>query len=239
MELVSSGSLPALTGSAAKEPCDGLPKTNAALSCEGGFKSAAEAVGIFEGETDCRPGRIRDIFDARGISLAIRFDGTACARLGVWADSAPVAAEWAVENTGDLCSGTFELTVNRGDADNANTVTARIINLKGVYGSTGDWFQHHSRDVETIFLSGIDVDGSSTAEFSAIGGTASASEVRFGSRAGGAEAGGLGGTGAISGRFEANGHSEGPLGVLGTWSIAETAANGPDFKGSSGADLKP
>ena len=90
-----------------------------------------------------------------------------------------------------------------------------------------------------IFLCGIDIDGSSTAEFSAVGGTATAPSVRFGYRAAGAEAGDIGGTATISGKFVGNGHSEGPLGVLGTWSIAETAANSLDFKGSFGADLKP
>lgn len=83
-------------------------------------------------------------------------------------------------------------------------------------------------------MSGIGIDGDSTAEFS----TSSAS-VRFGYRASGAQEGALTGTAGISGEFVGNGHSEGPLGVLGTWSIAETAANGLDFKGSFGADLKP
>ena len=35
------------------------------------------------------------------------------------------------------------------------------------------------------------------------------------------------------GEFVGNGHSEGPLGVLGTWPVPETAADGPDFTGCS------
>ena len=78
------------------------------------------------------------------------------------------------ENTGNLYSGTFELTVDPGDADDTSNITAGIIDLKSVCGSTRDWFRHDSQDVETIFLSGIDIDGSSTAEFSAVGGTVTA-----------------------------------------------------------------
>ena len=79
-------------------------------------------------------------------------------------------------------------------------------------GSTRDWFRHDSQDVGTIFLSGIDMDGSTTAEFS--NADATASSVRFGRRAGGAQSGTLPGSATISGRFVGNGHSEGPLGVL-------------------------
>ena len=83
------------------------------------------------------------------------------------------------ENTGNLYSGTVELTVNWGDTGDADNITARIISLKGVSGSTRDRFQHDSQDVGPIFLSGIAIDGSSTAEFSAVGGRATASSVRF------------------------------------------------------------
>ena len=136
-------------------------------------------------------------------------------------------------NTGNLCSGTFELTVNWGDDSDSDIITARIIDLEGVCGSTSDWFRHNSQDVGTIFLSGIDINGSSTAEFGAVGGTASAPSVRFCYRATGAQEGTLAGTAAVSGEFVGNGHSEGPLGVLGTWPVLETAADGPDFTGCS------
>ena len=102
-----------------------------------------------------------------------------------------------------------------------------------MYG-TRDWFQHASKDVGTIFLSGIDIDGSTTAAFDEQTATA-----RFGYRASGAQEGSLTGTATITGDFVGDGHSEGPLGVLGTWSITETATNGLDFTGSFGADLKP
>ncbi len=141
------------------------------------------------------------------------------------------------ENTGNLCSGTFELTVNWGDENDEDNVTARIISIKDVCGGARDWFRHDSRDVGTIFLSGMDMDGTGTAECS--GADATAPGVRFGCRAGGAEPGDPVGTAAVSGRFLGKSRSEGPLGVLGTWSVAGTAASGPDCKGSFGAGLKP
>ncbi len=83
------------------------------------------------------------------------------------------------ENTGNLYSGTFELTVNWSDTDGTSNISARIIDLKGVCGSTRDWFRHDSQDVGTIFLSGIDMDGSSTAEFSCADATAPQRSVRL------------------------------------------------------------
>ena len=141
------------------------------------------------------------------------------------------------EGTGNLCSGTSELTVNWGDACSEENITERTTNLKGVYGSTRDPIQHDSRDVETIFLSGIDIDGGTTAEFR--NADATAPSVRFGCRARGAQPETLAGTATINREFRRQRPLGRPLGVLGTWSIAETAANGPDFKGSFGADLKP
>lgn len=142
------------------------------------------------------------------------------------------------QNTGNLYSGTVELTVNWGDTGDADYITARIISLKDVCGSIWDWFQHDSQDVGTIFLSGIDIDGSGTAEFSNAG--AEAPAVRFGHRANGAEDGRLIGTATIGGKFVGNGHSEGPLGVLGKREISGTGTDaGLDFKGSFGAGLKP
>lgn len=104
-------------------------------------------------------------------------------------------------------------------------------------GGARDWFRRDSRDLGTIFLSGTDMDGTGTAECSDA--DATAPEVRFGCRAGGAEPEDLVGTAAISGKFLGNSRSEGSLGVLGTWSVAGTAAGGPDCKGSFGAGLKP
>ena len=86
----------------------------------------------------------------------------------------------------------------------------------------------------TIFLSRISIDGVATAAFDGQSATA-----RFGCRASSAGEGDLAGTATMTGEFVGNDHSEGPLGVLGTWSIAETAANGLDFTGAFGADLKP
>ena len=142
------------------------------------------------------------------------------------------------EETGNLYRGTFELTVNRGDANGEDNIAARIINLKDVYGSsTRDWSQRDSRDAGTIFLSATDIDGSITAECSPADGDAPS--IRFGCRAIGARDGTLTGSATISGGFVGDVHSEGPLGVLGTWSSSETAANGLDCKASFGADLKP
>ena len=107
------------------------------------------------------------------------------------------------ETTGNLCSGTFELTVNWGDENDEDNVTARIIDLKGVCGSTRDWFRHNSQDVGTIVLSGIDIDGDGTTDPGAFSNAdATAPGVRFGYRASGADPGDLGGTATISGKFE-------------------------------------
>ena len=95
-------------------------------------------------------------------------------------------------------------------------------------GGTGDWFRHDSQDVGTIFLSGMEMDGTGTAECGSA--DATAPDVRFGCRAGGAEPADLVGTAAISGKFLGNSRSEGPLGVLGTWSISGTAVSGSDCK---------
>ena len=103
----------------------------------------------------------------------------------------------------------------------STTSAQGFINRKGVYGSTWDWLQRHSLYVGTIFLSGIDIEESSIAEFSAVGGTATALSVRYGYRADGARDGDLAGTAAIGGEIEGNGLLEGPLGVLGTWSTFE------------------
>ena len=141
------------------------------------------------------------------------------------------------ECTGNLYRGMLDLTVNWGDANSEDNITARIISLEGVCDSTRDWLWHDSQDAGTTFLSGIGIDRDTATEFSA--GDAAAPGVRFRCRACGAEDGYLAGAATISGEFVGNGHSEVPLGVLGTWSIPETAANGLDFKGSFGADLKP
>ena len=139
------------------------------------------------------------------------------------------------EDTENFHSGTFKLSVNWGDPNDEDNISTRIIDLMGVYGSTGDWFQHDSQNVGTIFLSGIDIEGAATAEF-----TSSAASVRFGYRASSAQEGSLAGAATISGKFVGNGQSEGPLGVLGTWSMTGTGTDaGLDFTGLFGADLKP
>ena len=87
------------------------------------------------------------------------------------------------ENTGNLCSGTFELTVNWGDDSDSDIITARIIDLEGVCGGTRDWFRHNSRDVGTIFLPEIDIDGDATSDpgvFSAADATAQAFDLATG-----------------------------------------------------------
>ena len=133
------------------------------------------------------------------------------------------------------------MTVNWGDACREDNITARTISLAGVCGSTRDWFQHDSQDVGTIFLSGIDIDGDGTTDPGAFSNAdATAPSVRFDYRDSSARDGTLDGAAAISGKFVGNGHSEGPLGVLGTWSINGSGSDaGLDFTGSFGADLKP
>ena len=135
--------------------------------------------------------------------------------------------------TGYLYSGTFELTVNWGDADDQNNITARIINLKGVQG-TSAYFEHGSNDVGTIFLSGIGIDGEgANGVFSS-----TSPSIRYSYRDGreGGPDTDRSPTASIAGRFVGDEHSEGPLGVLGTWAITETNLN---FRGSFGADLQP
>ena len=87
------------------------------------------------------------------------------------------------EHIWSLYIGTFELTVNWGEANGEDNISARIVDLKGVYDSTRDWFQHDSQNVGTIFLSGLDIDESTTEEFSAA--EATPPGIRFGYRASG------------------------------------------------------
>ena len=257
---------PDLDGTSAEDLHANLAKMYTGLSSERSFASALETDEIFAGKGPYNSDQIGDIFDARDISLAIRFASTEYTRFGVWSQSAPLSAvetpsgttvdegafgysplkpemteltfvadyegkTLAVDGrTGDLYSGTFELTVNWGDSNDSDNITARILNLKGVQG-TSDYFQYDSKDVGTIFLSGIDIDGQSTAAF-----TEANVAVRFGYRDSSAREGILTGTATMTGEFVGDDHSEGPLGVLGVWSILEGSL---DFKGSFGADLQP
>ena len=265
LTLVFGASPPGLTGSTTgQELYDSLTLMYNALNSERVFRSAVDTDGVFASEDDRTADEVSDMFDARDVALALRFASTEYTRFGVWSESAPISAVGALSgntiahgafgyspmdpetttltfvadyegktlavdgSNGNLYSGTFELTVNWGDADDEDNISARIINLKGVHGTT-KYFQHDNKDVGTIFMSGIDIDGDTTAEFSVAD-----AAVRFVYRDTSAAEGT--GTAGVAGKFVGDDHSEGPLGVLGTWTIGDTATG---FKGAFGADLQP
>ncbi len=266
LELVfGAGEAPALDGATAEDLHANLASMYSGLSSERNFASALDTGEIFAGEGPYNSDEISDIFDARDFDFALRFASTEYTRFGVWSQSAPISAVGTLSGndiehgafgysplepettnltfvadyegktlavdtrSGDLYGGTFELTVNWGES--TDNITARVINLKGVQG-TSDYFEHDSKDVGTIFFSGMDIEGSGTAAFAGAGAT-----VRFRYRDSGVQDGDLTGAATLSGEFVGDDHSEGPLGVLGVWSIAET--DGLNFRGSFGADLQP
>ncbi len=138
----------------------------------------------------------------------------------------------AVEtDSGNLYGGSFELRVNWADTDGGN-VSATISDLRGIDG-TSSLFRHDNRDVKTIFLTGFDEAAGVISTGSAAG-----VQVRYTDTSVQDAAFTAAGT-AMAGGFIGD-STEGPIGVLGTWSIpADTGGLSKEMRGSFGADLKP
>ena len=224
--------------------------------------------GFFGSATDYTQDQIRMIFAERTIDFRLRTARTTYTRFGVWsqrsaetADGNAVGTNSAIENgsfafgprsvseeasagltfvadyagralavetdSGNLYAGSFELRVNW--AGTSGNVSATITDLRGIDGATG-LFRHDSRDVKSIFLTGFD---EAAGEISGNGGVqvrytdTSVQDATFDSS-----------TGAMAGGFLGN-STEGPIGVLGTWSIPADGGLSKEMQGSFGADLRP
>ena len=144
----------------------------------------------------------------------------------------------AVETvTGNLYGGSFELRVNWADNDTGDgvaNVSATITDLRGIDG-TSSLFRHDNRDVKSIFLTGINEDSGGIASVAPTVRVrytdTSVQDANFTSTGSTMEGGFIGDS------------TEGPTGVLGTWSIpADGPADGTisnAMRGSFGADLRP
>ena len=138
----------------------------------------------------------------------------------------------AVEDeSGNLYSGSFELRVDWGGS-NTDNVSATITDLRGIDG-TSSRFQHNNRDVKSIFITGAD---QTTAN--GISNAASTLPVTFRYVDSSVQDASVDSLGGMTGSFTGN-STEGPTGVLGTWSLAEDSGNSNAMTGSFGADLKP
>ena len=131
------------------------------------------------------------------------------------------------QDNGNLYRGTIDLTVNWNDnGDGGGSLTSSITDLRGVSG-TSAYLQHDDKDVRTIFFPAVTVATAGTF-------TGSSLSVDIGYRNGQQDAA-VAANGTFDGVFVGDSHNEGPLGVLGRWSIAAPI----NFQGSFGADLQP
>ena len=211
--------------------------------------------------------QIRMLFAERSIDFRMRTARITYTRFGVWSQRSPAAgvllAANPVENgsfafgpravsattglqfvaqysgralavetdSGNLYDGSFELRVDW--ARDTSNVSATITNLRGIDG-TRSLFRHDNRDVKSIFLTNI-----STADDGLITGATPAVQVRYTDTS--LLDVNFAGPGTMAGGFIGD-STEGPTGVLGTWSIPAEGTDGATSKamrGSFGADLRP
>ena len=227
------------------------------------------ADGVFSAATSYTQDQIRTIFAERTIDFRLRTARTTYTRFGVWsqrsattAEGTAVATTPAIENgsfafgpravspaasegltfvadyagralavetdSGNLYGGSFELRVNW--AGTTGNVSATITDLRGIDGTSG-LFRHDSRDVKSIFLTGFDetagVISGSTGRVQVRYTDTSVQDATFATDAG-----------AMAGGFIGD-STEGPIGVLGTWSISADGSLSKAMVGSFGADLRP
>ena len=224
--------------------------------------------GFFASATDYTQDQIRTIFAERTIDFRLRTARTTYTRFGVWSQRAAETADGniagatnpiengsfafgprsvmaagtaltfvadysgralAVEtDSGNLYGGSFELRVNW--AGTGANVSATITDLRGIDGASG-LFRHDNRDVKSIFLTDIveaeGVMAETTAAVQVQYTDRSVQPVTFGSA-----------TGTMAGSFIGD-STEGPIGVLGTWSIPADGTMSKLMRGSFGADLRP
>lgn len=224
--------------------------------------------GIFSGATDYSTDQIGTIFDERTIDFRLRTARTTYTRFGVWSQRSADTAEGnavgtnsvqngsfafgprtvipeasaeltfvaeysgrtlAVEaDSGNLYAGSFELRVDW--AGTAGNVSATITDLRGIDG-TSSLFRHNNRDVKSIFLTGMtETNGTISSGNPVV-------QVRYTDRS--VTDATFGASGAtMAGGFIGN-STEGPIGVLGTWSIPADGTMSKIMRGSFGADLRP
>ena len=133
------------------------------------------------------------------------------------------------ESTGNLYRGQFILTVNWENA--TPSVETTITDLRGVRG-TSDYLKWNTRDVKSIFFSGI------TAAAGTLGGTVAVNfrykDSSLDTTAADTVSATMSGTFVMDEVF-----TDEPVGVLGVWSITDTGTTVDDFSGAFGAELKP
>ena len=238
-----------------------LEKASRALSSKSRFKTALGSDEIFASLVD--EDKVDDIFAAVPHKLSVEFDYTNhnYTRFGAWAKAIrgnaaadpddpdtgvfayspldPSTASVsdlsfsaiyeggtvAVDSEGSLYKGFIQLTVDWSSA--TNTVTSFIRDLKAV--SDDSWFQHASQDVGYILFEDM------TASTSGISGASASARIRY--RDERLSEAAISGTEQMSGKFIGR-SIDGPLGVIGSWSIVETA-NNIDIEGAFGAELLP
>ena len=137
-------------------------------------------------------------------------------------------------SNGNIYRGGLELRVDWRIT--ANNVTSTITDLRGVGGRSGSgYLQHDSRDVNTIFLSGISASTGSITESTLV------ATLRYRDGSPDSTLTLTTGSGDFDGSFidVSPANSEGPVGVTGTWGFIETGTGGLNLSGAFGADLKP
>ena len=235
-----------------------LDEASNALGSTSRFTAALDEDEIFAGQ-NIEDDQVSDIFAARPYTMAVRFDYTShnYTRFGVWAkktlmyasedpgttttgvfayspleqSSDSVAdlsfsatyegATLAVDSEGEIFRGFFQLTVDWSSGN--NSVSSFVRDLRKV--SDSSWFQHASLDVGHIIFTGL------TASASAISGSPSAT-IRYRDQSlSEVPVSGAGMDGKFVGKS-----IDGPLGVIGSWSIN---GSGIDVEGAFGAELLP
>ena len=239
-----------------------LEKASRALSSSSRFKSALGTDEIFASLVN--EDQVDDIFAAVPYKLAVEFDYTDhnYTRFGAWSkairdyaaadpsdpdtgvfayspldqsnasiDQLKFSAMYeggtiAVDSEGSIYKGFIQLTVE-WDPDSQNAVSSFIRDLKNV--SDNSWFQHASQDVGYILFEDM------TASASGISGASASASIRY--RDARLREVDIAGTAQMSGKFLGR-SIDGPLGVIGSWSIVESS-NNIDIEGAFGAELLP
>ena len=245
-----------------KEAKSRLEEASRALSSASRFKSALGTDEIFASLVN--EDQVDDIFAAVPYKLAVEFDYTDhnYTRFGAWSkairgnaaadpddpdtgvfayspldpstasvDQLKFSAIYeggtvAVDSEGSIYKGFIQLTVE-WDPGSANAVSSYIRDLKDI--SDNSWFQHASQDVGYILFDEM------TATRTGISGASASASIRY--RDARLREVDLTGTSRMSGKFLGR-SIDGPLGVIGSWSIVETA-NNIDIEGAFGAELLP
>ncbi len=239
-----------------------LEQASLALSSESLFTAALADEEIFAGLVGEE--QVDEIFDAVPYKLAVEFDYTNhnYTRFGAWSKASrdyaeadpntPVTGVFAyspldqssalvtdlsfsaiyegstiaVDAEGSIYRGFIQLTVDWSSATNA--VTSFIRDLKDV--TDNSWFQHASLDVGYILFEGMTASGRAITTTESVAASIRYRDPRL------PEVSISGTTEQMSGKFVGT-SIDGPLGVIGSWSVVET--DGIDIEGAFGAELLP